>query len=237
MDGADQLRACLAIDGAVVNLQVQREAARRQPGDVVEAFDDVGLPQRLAAIEWTRMDARDLDAELAPVAGMRQRNVPHVEFDVDVRIFDPVWTVEAERHGDESTAKQRQGVEPRLEKAQDVLEANPALGCRGRVIDAQPGHVHVLVATLQAQEKAVRAGQLPHSMSPPPPTARYCAPDVPSTSNASTRCAFRSTRWPGHAYWQGRRAQEESNALVGQRPHVERPARVVPARDPVQRPE
>ena len=56
----------------------------RQAGDMVEALDDVGLPERLAAIERARMDARDLDAELAPVAGLRQRDVTHVELDVDV---------------------------------------------------------------------------------------------------------------------------------------------------------
>ncbi len=58
------------------------------------------------------MDARDLDTELTPVAGLRQRDVPHVEFDVDVRIFDPVWTVEPEGHRDQPATKKREGVEP-----------------------------------------------------------------------------------------------------------------------------
>ena len=68
VDGAQQFGAGLAVDGAVVQLQVQRETAGRQSLDVVEALDDVGLPQRLAAIERPRMNARDLDAQLAPVA-------------------------------------------------------------------------------------------------------------------------------------------------------------------------
>ncbi len=164
MDGADQLRAGLAVDGAMVNLQVEREAARRQSGNIVEALDDVGLPEWLAAIERTRMDACDLDTELTPVARMRQRDVPHVEFDVDVRILDPVRTVESEGHRDQPATKEWQGVEPCLEETQHVLEADPAFGRRGRIINAQPGHVHVLIATLEAQEKAVRPGQLPHSL-------------------------------------------------------------------------
>ena len=64
----------------------------------LEALDDVDLPQRAAAVERTADDAGDLVGELLGVARRREREVPDVEVEVEVRVGDPVGAVEAERY-------------------------------------------------------------------------------------------------------------------------------------------
>ena len=78
-------------------------------------------------------------------------------------VLDPVRPVEVQRHGDQPATEHRQRVETRLEEPQHVLETNLAARRGRRVIDAQPGDVHVLVAALELQEKVVRAGELFHA--------------------------------------------------------------------------
>jgi len=112
------------------------------------------------------VDPCDLDAELAPVAGGRQRHVAHVELDVDVLVLDPVGPVEVERHRDQPAPEHRRGVEPRLEELQDVLEPHEPARRRGRIVDAEPGDVQVLVAMFQVQEHVVHSGKLLHGVSP-----------------------------------------------------------------------
>ena len=166
VDGLQHLGAALAVDRRVVELGVEGEAALRDAGDVVEPLDDVRLPQRLAAVERPRVDARHLDAELAPVTRGRQCDVAHVELDVDVVVLDPVGTVEVERHRDQAAPEDRRAVEPRLEEIQDVLEPHEPARRRRRVVDAEPGDVHVLVAMFQAQEHVVHSGKLLHGLTP-----------------------------------------------------------------------
>ena len=162
MNGLDDLGACLTVQRTMMELDVQGEAAAGETRDVVESLDNVGLPQRLAAIERARMDPRHLDTELPPVSGLRQRDVPHVELDVDERILDPVRTIRCNRQLDESAAEYGRRIEPGFEEAQHVLEADPALG-RGRwVVDRQTSNVHVLVPALELQEDVVETGELLH---------------------------------------------------------------------------
>ena len=66
--------------------------------DVVETLDDVELPQRAVEVERPRVQPGRLDAQLAPVARLRQRDVPDVELEVEVGVVHPVRMVEIERH-------------------------------------------------------------------------------------------------------------------------------------------
>ena len=109
------------------------------------------------------MQARDLDAELAPVARLRQRDVPHVEFDIELGLLDPPGTIEHPRHGDEPAAKLREALDPRREEPQHVLEPHLAAR-RGRgIVDPETGDVHVVVAAFELQEGVVESGQLSHA--------------------------------------------------------------------------
>ncbi len=158
----EELRPRLAVHDGVVHLAVHGEAARRRAGHVVQPLDDVGLPQRFAAVERPRVQPRHLDAQLSPVARVRQRNVAHVELDVEGRILDPVGTVEGQRHPDQPPAELRELLEARREEAQHVLEAHPAVRRRGGVVDGERGDVHEIVAALELQEHGIGAGELLH---------------------------------------------------------------------------
>src|SRR5688572_5973468 len=151
-----------AVDQRVMHLGVEREATRRHARHVVEPLDHVRLPKRLAAIERPGVQARDLDAELAPVAGLRQRDVSHVELDIEVRVLDPPRAVEHPRHGDEPAPEMRNVLDARREEPQDVLEADLAARGGGGVVDPEPGDVHVVVAAFELQERVVEPGKLSH---------------------------------------------------------------------------
>ena len=162
MNGLDDLGARLAVERAVMKLDVQGEAPTWKTRDVVETLDHIGFPERLAAIERPRMDPRHLDTELPPISRLRQRDVPHVKLHVDVGILDPVRPVRRDRHRNEPPAENRRGIEPRFEEAQHVPEADPALRRRRWVIDRQTSNVHVLVPALELQEDVVETGELFH---------------------------------------------------------------------------
>ena len=98
VEGAGDLQQRDAVDRRVVDLRHDREAAGGQPDDVVEALDDVHLPQRPAPVERPRVQPRHLDAELPPIARAGQGDVPHVVLEVEVRILDPVRVIEPQRH-------------------------------------------------------------------------------------------------------------------------------------------
>ena len=56
---------------------------------VVQALDQPQLPERLAAIELLGEDPRGEVAQLLLGAGRRQRGLPHVVVEVEVRVVDP----------------------------------------------------------------------------------------------------------------------------------------------------
>lgn len=64
------------------------------PGTAL-SFDHRQLPRWPPQIDLAPMEASDLDAQLAPVAGLRQGDVPDVVLEVEGRIVDPVGHVQA----------------------------------------------------------------------------------------------------------------------------------------------
>src|SRR5206468_2427754 len=102
--------------------------------------------------------------QLSVVARPWQRELPHVEVEVEVGVVDPVRVVEAERHLGEPPAErgqQRQALlhEP-LYVAGVELAARSARGIENR----HARHVAGLARALERQELRVHAGQLPHPL-------------------------------------------------------------------------
>src|ERR1700688_1839950 len=85
-----QLDAFHSVDDAVVQLERYSERSLRHSGNGIQSLDDRHLPRGAAQVELASVDARDLDAQLAPVAGLRQGDVTDVVFEVEVRVVDPV---------------------------------------------------------------------------------------------------------------------------------------------------
>ena len=82
-----------------------------------------------------RVQPGDLDAQLAPVARLRQGDVADVELEVEVGVLDPVRMVEAERHLDEPLAEDPRHVQPLAVVVEDALERDRAARRRRRVVD------------------------------------------------------------------------------------------------------
>ena len=74
------------------------------------------------------MDARHLNHQLPPVAGLRQRDVTDMVFGVDLALVDPVGPIEPERRCYEAAAKDLGTVQPPREEVQTLLEADLAAG-------------------------------------------------------------------------------------------------------------
>ena len=99
------------------------------PGNGVQSLDDGHLPRWAAKVDLASVDARDLDAQLTPVTGLRQRDMPHVVLEVEVWIVDPVGHVQAAGQLGQPPTESRREVQSRVDLLEDALEGD--LACRG----------------------------------------------------------------------------------------------------------
>src|SRR5207253_1969157 len=90
---------------------------------VLEAVDQVQLPQRPRTVEWSREDARHLLGQLLLATWRRQRDLAYVEVEVEVRVVDPVRVVEPEGHLDELPLERWKQWKPVPEQPFDVATA------------------------------------------------------------------------------------------------------------------
>ena len=95
----------------------------------------VHLPQRPAQVERAGVQPGDLDAQLAPVARLRQGDVADVELEVEVAVLDPVRVVELERHPHQPLAERPRDVQPLAVVLEDPLERDRSAGRGRRVVD------------------------------------------------------------------------------------------------------
>ena len=121
----------------VVQFQVHGEGAPRQAGNIVQALDDVDLPQRTVPVQGTRMQPRHLYHQLPPVARGGQREVAYMVFHVDRAARDPVGPVQAQGRAGQVVAEYRVQVQALGEMPEDFLVADPAAGGCARVVDNQ----------------------------------------------------------------------------------------------------
>ena len=179
------LVAVFHVDGGVVHLRQQRKAAGGQVQETVEPFDDVDLPQRAVQVQRPGVDARGLNAELAPVAGFGQRDVAHMVFQVELLVVHPVRKVQVQRHAAQLAAQDGQLVQAAGDARQDGLEAHPAAGRRGLVVDVDERDVGVRVRGIGVQERGVVGAELWHAEG----VGRWGAPMVARNSRtAAVKC-------------------------------------------------
>ncbi len=138
-----------------MDLREDAEVTTGQP------LDDVGLPQRFAAVHRTGDQASEEILHVIPSTPVGNRHVTHMAGDVEVRIVDPVGAVEPEGHLHQSTAE-------RFEQRQLLLELREEDRVRVEVgvvrsgVDREAAHVTEGVAGLEVQETRVDAGELFH---------------------------------------------------------------------------
>ena len=162
MQCPQDLRARLAIDLGAVKLDVDRETAGLDAGNVVDPLDDISLPKRLVAIEDQRMQARDLDAEMPPVTRLGQRNMADMVLEVHFSLVDPVGAIEIEGHADKTPAQHRRDIQPLANMRHDIAQPDLATRRRTRIINPQHRHVHALVGLFHGEEEFVQTAKLFH---------------------------------------------------------------------------
>ena len=74
---------------------------------MLQTVDEVGLPQRTAAIQRPRVQPCRLNCELAIIARCRERQLADMELDVEIGVLDPVRLIQAKGHLHQAAAKQR----------------------------------------------------------------------------------------------------------------------------------
>ena len=94
-----------------MHLEEQRHLA------VGEARDQVELPQRPVAVEWSAVDPGDEFGERVGVVGIGHRDVSQVVVEIETRMVAPPRPVESERYVDERLAQHGEVVESGLDLA------------------------------------------------------------------------------------------------------------------------
>ena len=144
-----------------------------RPASVGEAFDDVGLPQRSAAIHPATDDTCHLVGQLVGTARRGEADVAHVVVEVEVGVVDPVRVVEFERHLDQPAAHR---LEPPDEGVESVVSGLERIEVAVRpLVDGEPADVSVGIGRLHVEETRIEAGQLFHVRSLAPACRqRHC---------------------------------------------------------------
>ena len=76
------------------------------------------------------MDARDLDAQLTPVARLRQRDVTDVVLEIEVGVVHPVRHMHTAGQFGQPPPERRREMQPGFDFFEDALEGDPAAGRR-----------------------------------------------------------------------------------------------------------
>ena len=140
--GQGHFQARGAVDGAVMGLEQQADAALRHPFQPVQAVDEVNLPWRAAHVQRAAENARGQRVERLPILGGGQADLANVILQIEARILDPIGMVQAERHVDQPPASGRHQVQAFLIEAHHRFQGQRPVRRRGRIEDGDRGHVH-----------------------------------------------------------------------------------------------
>jgi hypothetical protein len=130
---------------------------------VLQAVDQVDLPQRPRTVERPREDARYLLSHLGIRRRRRDRELADVVLEVELGIVDPVGIVEPQRDRFQPPAERGQQRKPLGDHVVDVGELEPSVWPRAWVEHGETANVASLTGRLQRQELRVKSGQLPHT--------------------------------------------------------------------------
>jgi hypothetical protein len=128
--GGHQLDAFHPVDHGMVQFQADRERSLRHPRDRIQSLDDRHLPRRAAKVDLPGVNACDLDAQLAPVSGLRQRDVTDVVFKVEVGVVHPVRHVQTAGQIRQPPPERRREMQTGVDLFEDALERDSAARCR-----------------------------------------------------------------------------------------------------------
>ena len=143
------------VHGAVVYLHQHGETVRRDALYVVQALDDIDFPHGLIAPQGSGVDTGRENTQLAPVTWLRQGNVAHVIFEIEIRVFCPVGPAQAIGHEGQLAPEDGRQMQAALQHGQDLLEAHLPPRCSGLVIYAHAADMLRQAVELGVQEHGV----------------------------------------------------------------------------------
>ena len=156
-----RLRACIQDDlpdvdgGDPVDHRVVGLGEDGEPV-VLEALDEVHLPQRAGPVQRPAHDPRDQVVELVVGTRARQRRAAHVVGHVEVLVVDPDRVGEVAGHPAHALAVARDEGDPVADQPDEALVVEPALG---HLEDRHAAHVHRGGRLLHVQEGHVQRAQ------------------------------------------------------------------------------
>ena len=118
-----------------MHLGINRKTAHWQIRNLVETLDDVAFPKRSAEIDWTGMQARHLDTQLAPVAGRRQSDMPQMKLNIEIIVEYPIRAIHSAGHFDQARAENWHALQALLVIGEQVLKAYETTRRSRRVVD------------------------------------------------------------------------------------------------------
>ena len=145
-----------------MHLEIDGKTVRRHALDIVQAFYDVEFPQRSGHVQWPGVQARDLDAELPPVAGLGQGEVAQVKIQVELLIVNPVGVVDVCRGALDLLAEYRGRIEAIAHVLLNVLEAHRLVAQVRLVVEVDQADVGGTLGLLHEEEIGVFAVDLIH---------------------------------------------------------------------------
>ena len=149
----------------MVHLVQHRETALGHAFDIVQPLDHRIFPERLVHVHRPGIDARRLDAQLSPVARLRQGNMADMIFEIEIRVIDPIRMIEIERHPHKFLPKNPCSVETPLDIAQYVLEPDLTAGCGRGVINQQLSDMHRRIRCFRISKHRIQCAKLFHGIS------------------------------------------------------------------------
>ena len=129
---------------------------------VLEAFDDVHLPQRATAIEQRGVQPCDQRLKLLHSPGAAQRDAAHMVIEVDIVVLDPNRLGKFKRHLRQLAMQHRSEVQALAEHRLDILVV-VALITLGKLEKHQAADMHRRFRRFEMQKRGVNAAELIHS--------------------------------------------------------------------------
>ena len=167
--GRAQLQAGLAIHIGVVKANQYRETVGRHTFNVIHALDDVDLPGCALHIDTAGHGAGGEDAQLAPVARLRQAYMADVIFQIEIFILQPIGIIQLERRMLETATEIGRRVQPVRNVLQNFLVADNSVRRSALITEPEAANHHRLIGSFEIEEMGIHGCKLLHCSGPRAP--------------------------------------------------------------------
>ena len=130
--------------------------------DRIQTLNDGKFPERLGQVQGSCVEPCGLNAELSPVARLRQPNVPNMKLQVEVLVLHPVGMIQIKRNLHHLLPKGLGKMQALADEVQNILEPLFLTLDGGRVIDHHAADMHRTGGGFGVKKRSVLACHLLH---------------------------------------------------------------------------